>query len=235
MIDDEETDTNYKAQWYKVKLIGDIESGYYVPKGYYVIHSDGQQSDHKITTAQNLLLHRLRRSPQFSSSSSSSSSSVSSNGGPVFFHQSSSSQVSPGGISPQGVSTGFIGSINDRFNGDDDDYDDGPISLNNNRPTYSSFQIQTGTFFGNEFNRPSLSLLHSHSGDGIPNRINIHSADVSQLSSSLHPTPDEVSHPPVNGNIVFSQSNNNGFLTQTSGVLYQDGQVQITSHKTRKF
>lgn len=99
------------------------ESGYYVPKGYYVIHADGHQSEvSKISPShvsfnwplclfalllltfciikQELLLHTLRRrrSAQFASSSSSSSSSFSSNGGPVSFHHSSSSNISPAGI-----------------------------------------------------------------------------------------------------------------------------------------
>jgi len=90
-------------------VVNASESGYYIPKGYYVIHADGHQSElSKITPSHQLLLHRLRRSPQFSSSSSSSSS-VSSNGGPVYFHQSTSSHVSPGGISSQGYYPGVVG------------------------------------------------------------------------------------------------------------------------------
>ncbi|XP_037032062.1 uncharacterized protein LOC119071294 isoform X1 [Bradysia coprophila] len=225
-----------------LSTIKHMQSGYYVPKGYYVIHADGHQSElSKISPSHELLLRSLRRrrSAQFSSSSSSSSSSVSSNGGPISFHQSSSSIVSPGGSSSQGYYPAVFGSINNRFNGDDDDdyYDDGQFPINNNQPQYSSSQIHTGTFAGNGYNAPIFTSSQTQTGGVFPNRINTPSSGgvnynngntfVSQTSSVSHPSP--------NGNVVFTQSNNNGVHSETSGIVYPNGQVQITSHKTGKF
>lgn len=151
-------------------------------------------------------------------------------------------------------------SLNDRFNGDDDDYyDDGPVQVpfnNNNRPTYSSSQVQTGSFAGNGFNGPTYSTFQTQTGNGpstfIPNRINIQNTGspypnngntvVSHSSSISRPTAYGIQTQSTgglsqssNGNVVFTQTSNNGVNTQTSGIIYPNGQVQITSHKTGKF
>lgn len=64
-----------------------IGSGYYVPRAYFTIDENGQQSP--LYFVDPTLVHRVRRSPQFSSSSSTTSTSTSSGagaGGPIFFN-----------------------------------------------------------------------------------------------------------------------------------------------------
>lgn len=64
-----------------------IGTGYYVPRAYFTIDENGQQSPlHFIDPT---LVHRVRRSPQFSSSTSTTSTSTSTGagaGGPIFFN-----------------------------------------------------------------------------------------------------------------------------------------------------
>lgn len=59
-------------------------SGYYVPRAYFTIDENGQQSP--IYNVDPLLVHRVRRSPQFASTSSSTSTSTSSGNVPLFFN-----------------------------------------------------------------------------------------------------------------------------------------------------
>lgn len=58
-------------------------SGYYVPRAYYTINEDGQQSP--VYFVDPSLLHRVRRSPQFTQTSSSAGTSTSSGNGGIFF------------------------------------------------------------------------------------------------------------------------------------------------------
>jgi len=151
-------------------------------------------------------------------------------------------------------------SLNNRFNGDDeyddDDYGDTSIvQYNNNRP-YSSSQTQVGNFAVNGLNRPNYSSSQVQTGvsslAGNRNGVNIQNSGslyrpsngntvLSQSSSISRPNAQGIQtqstglYPSSNGNVAFTQSNSDGLHTQTSGVIYPNGQVQITSQKIKKF
>jgi len=143
--------------------IASAESGYFIPKAYYTIDSNGARSElslispniqrkiyHRLKRAANggpIFVHpeesleRSKRAAQVISSSSSSSSSTS-GGGPVVFHQTSSNYV---GGSP--VYSGSSGGLNSRLGEDEPYYSNGGTGT----LTQTSGIIHNGQVYSNTY------------------------------------------------------------------------------------
>jgi len=124
------------------------ESGYFIPKAYYTIDSNGARSELSLISPniQRRIFHRLKRAAQVVSSSSSSSSS-SSNGGPTVFHQTSSNYVG-GQPAYAGSQPAYTGNLNSRF-GEEDSYGYQPVGAGH--VTHTSGVIQNGQVYSNTY------------------------------------------------------------------------------------
>lgn len=72
----------------KLTLIYSPEYGYYVPKGFYTINEQGEQSPlYFINYPQEALVHRLKRAADTQTFTSGSTSTSTGQGAPIFFGQ----------------------------------------------------------------------------------------------------------------------------------------------------